>query len=316
MEKKISLIVPCYNEAANISDFYEEVKKYLDIIEEDYELLFIDDGSYDETLNEIKKIMELDDSVHYLSFSRNFGKEASMYAGFKHATGDYVAVIDADLQDPPELIPEMVSILKKGEYDSVATRRTSRSGEPIIRSFFSSMFYKVINRITDVEIISGARDYRLMTRPMVDAILTIGEKNRFSKGIFGWIGFRTYWLPYENVERNAGKTKWSFQKLVKYAINGITNYSEVPLAIASWLGVIFSILGFLAVAFIITRKIIFGDPVAGWASIVSIIIFIGGVQLFCLGIIGKYLAKVYLETKERPLYIVSESNIDGYNKEW
>ena len=249
-----------------------------------------------------------DANVKYLSFSRNFGKEAAMYAGFCNATGDYVAVMDADLQDPPALLPKMIEILNTEEYDSVATRRVSRIGEPPIRSFFARQFYKIINKISDADVVDGARDFRLMRRSMVEAIVGMQEYNRFSKGIFGWIGFRTYWLPYENVERVAGETKWSFWKLLKYAIEGIINFSQVPLSIASWLGLFATLVSFIAIIFVVARRLLFGDPVAGWASTICIIVFIGGIQLMSLGIMGQYIAKTYMETKHRSHYIISETN--------
>ena len=256
----------------------------------------------------LKDLAERDEHVTYLSFSRNFGKEAAMYAGFTNARGDYVAVMDADMQDPPALLPQMLALLTSGEYDSVATRRVNREGEPPIRSWFARQFYRIINRISDADIVDGARDFRLMKREMVDAIAEMGEYNRFSKGIFGWIGFRTYWLPYENVNRVAGETKWNFWKLLKYAIDGIINFSQAPLAVASWFGMGMTLLSFIAVIFIVVRKLVFGDPVTGWASTACIITFIGGVQLFCMGIMGQYIAKTYMEVKQRPHYIVAESN--------
>lgn len=308
MKKTMSLIVPCFNEAEALPFFYKKITDVCSETEEDYEVLFIDDGSTDDTLNIIKDLASKDPHICYFSFSRNFGKEAAMYAGFCNARGDYVTVIDADMQDPPELIPKMLEVLRTGEYDSVATRRESRTGEPRARSFFARLFYKVINKISDIDIVDGARDFRMMNRKMVDAVVSIGESNRFSKGLFGWIGFKTLWISYDNAERVAGKTKWSFRKLSRYAVDGMIDFSEVPLALSSWLGIVFSIIGFFAVLFIIVRKIIFGDPVAGWASTASIIVFIGGVQLFCLGIMGKYLSKIYIETKQRPHYIISETN--------
>lgn len=310
MRRLLSLIIPCHNESEVLPEFYREIKGICDSIEYDYELLFIDDGSNDSTLAILEEFSEKDPHVLFYSFSRNFGKESAMYAGFCNAKRDYVAVIDADLQDPPQLIPKMLEILESGEYDSVATRRITRSGEPMIRSVFARLFYRIINRISDVEIADGARDFRMMNRTMVDSIIRISENNRFSKGIFGWIGFRTSWLEYDNVQRKAGDSKWSFWKLFKYATDGIINFSEIPLAISSWLGIVFSIVGFIAVVFIVIRKLIIGDPVAGWASTASIIVFMGGIQLFCLGIIGKYLAKVYVETKRRPNYIIAKSNTD------
>lgn len=310
----VSLIVPCYNEQDNVKAFYEKVNEVFQELPYDLEILYVDDGSKDETLERIKEIADKDDQVNYLAFSRNFGKEAAMYAGFCNVTGDFVAVMDVDLQDPPELLPEMLSLLSEGEYDSVATRRVNRIGEPPIRSFFARAFYRLINRISDIDVVDGARDYRMMKRPMVDAIVAMGERNRFSKGIFGWIGFRTYWMPYENVERVVGETKWSFWKLFQYAVDGIISFSQTPLSVASWSGVLMTIFAFFILLFLVIRRLIFGDPVAGWASTVCIIIFIGGIQLFCLGIIGQYLAKTYVETKQRPHFIVKESNRDDILK--
>lgn len=304
----ISIIVPCFNEQEALPLFYAEAKRVLTEMDRPYELIFVNDGSKDATLHILRELSERDSAVRYLSFSRNFGKEAAMYAGFRHAAGDYVAVMDADLQDPPALLPEMLSILESGEYDSVATRRTDRKGEPSLRSWFARRFYELINRFSDADVVDGARDFRLMKREMADAIVAMGEFNRFSKGIYGWIGFRTYWLPYENVERVAGETKWSFWKLFKYAIDGIINFSSAPLSIASWGGVCMTFVSFLLLAFIVVRKLAFGDPVAGWASTVCVIIFIGGVQLFCLGIMGQYIARIYMETKRRPHYIIAESS--------
>lgn len=309
MMKKVSLIVPCYNEAQALPLFYDAVCSVAkDLSDYEFDLLLINDGSKDETLNIMRQLAENDKRVHYLSFSRNFGKEAAMYAGFCNADGDYVAVMDADMQDPPELLPQMLSILETGEYDSVATRRVTRDGEPPIRSFFARMFYKIINSISDADIVDGARDFRLMRKEMVEAIVAMCEYNRFSKGIFGWIGFKTKWLPYKNVERVAGETKWSFFKLFKYSIDGIVNFSQAPLSIASLMGFIMTIVAFLALVFVFVRRLLFGDPVAGWASTICIILFIGGIQLLCMGIIGQYLAKTYLEVKRRPHYIVSETN--------
>ena len=304
----ISLIVPCYNEQEALPIFYEESTKVLAGMDCEYEFLFVNDGSKDATLSILKDLAERDEHVTYLSFSRNFGKEAAMYAGFTNAKGDYVAVMDADMQDPPALLPQMLALLTSGEYDSVATRRVNREGEPPIRSWFARKFYQIINRISDADIVDGARDFRLMKREMVDAIVEMGEYNRFSKGIFGWIGFRTYWLPYKNVERVAGETKWNFWKLFKYAVSGIINFSQVPLTIASWFGTAMTGFSFLTLLTIIIRKLIFDDPVQGWASIICVIIFIGGLQLFCLGIMGQYIAKTYMEVKHRPHYIISESN--------
>jgi len=305
----ISIIVPCYNEQEALPIFYSEVTKVLQGMDHEYELIFVNDGSKDSTLQILRELGTEDIHVRYLSFSRNFGKEAAMYAGFCHAHGDFVAVMDADMQDPPALLPEMMMILESGEYDSVATRRVSRKGEPPIRSWFARRFYELINRISDADIVDGARDFRLMKRDMVDAIVSMSEYNRFSKGIFGWIGYKTYWMEYENVERVAGETKWNFWKLFKYAIDGIINFSQVPLSIASWFGLGMTAVAFLMTVFVFVRKLMFGDPVAGWASMVCIIIFIGGIQLFCLGIMGQYIAKTYMETKKRPHYILAETNI-------
>ena len=308
-KEKISIVVPCYNEEEAIPYFYKELTSVFEKLKSfDYELIMVDDGSNDKTLKVIKKYAEKDNKTKYYSFSRNFGKEAAMYAGFCNASGDFVAVMDADMQDPPSLLPKMIEILKSGEYDSVATRRVNRNGEPPIRSWFSKKFYKIINRISDADIVDGARDFRLMKKSMVKAIVAMQENNRFSKGIFGWIGFKTYWLPFENVERVAGETKWNFWKLFKYALDGIVNFSEVPLSIASGFGIIMTFLSFAFMIFIIIRRIFFGDPVAGWASTICVIIFIGGVQLFSIGIMGQYVAKNYTESKKRPHYIISETN--------
>lgn len=307
---KLSLIVPCYNEEESLPILYAETIRTVTSIGCDYELLFIDDGSSDNTLSVLEGIAKEDKNVIYMSFSRNFGKEAAMYAGFCNASGDYVAVMDADMQDPPSLLPKMLEILESGEYDSVATRRISRKGEPKIRSWFAKAFYKIINKISDADVVDGARDFRLMKREMVDAIVSMCEYNRFSKGIFGWVGFKTYWLPYENVERVAGKTKWNFFKLFKYSIDGIINFSQTPLNISSWFGILMTIVSFIALLFIVIRRIVFGDAVQGWASIVCIVIFVGGVQLLCLGIMGQYIAKMYMETKNRPHYIIAKTNKD------
>lgn len=313
--KKISLIIPCYNEESCLLAFDREMEKVVKQMKEyKFEIFYINDGSADHTLELMRHLSKKRDYVRYLSFSRNFGKEAAMYAGFCNVTGDYVAVMDVDLQDPPELLPEMVKLLETGEYDSVATYRVDREGESSIRSFFAKAFYKVINKISDTDIIDGARDYRLMKREMTDVIVQIGEQNRFSKGIFGWIGFRTYWYPYKNVERKAGDTKWSFWRLLKYSVNGIASFSQIPLTIASWMGVICTGISMLAILLIIVRKLLFGDAVQGWASNMCVTIFIGGIQLFCLGIIGQYIGKIYTEVKKRPHYIVNECSDDHMNK--
>ena len=304
----LSVIVPCYNEEENVKYFYEELMKNQPFFSEkklDVEVIYVDDGSKDKTVEEVKKLKEKADHVHLISFSRNFGKEAGIYAGFQKAKGDYVVMMDADLQDPPSLLPEMFSYIEQG-YDSVATRRVSRKGEPPIRSFFARMFYKIMNKISQTDIVDGARDYRLMTRQVVDAILSMCEYNRFSKGIFGWVGFETKWLEYENVERVHGETKWNFWKLFLYSIEGITAFSTAPLAIASFTGVLFCLIAFVAIIFIIVRTMIWGDPVGGWPSLVCIICLVSGVQLLCLGIVGQYLSKTYMEVKQRPIYLVKE----------
>lgn len=306
--KKVSLIVPCFNEQEALPIFYKEATTVAKKMNYEYELLFINDGSKDNTLTVLKELASEDPNVKYISFSRNFGKEAAMYAGFCNVDGDYVAVMDADMQDPPSLLPEMLKILETGEYDSIATRRVSREGEPPIRSWFARRFYALINKISDADIVDGARDFRLMRRDMVEAIVEMGEMNRFSKGIFGWIGFKTYWMPFKNVERVAGETKWNFWKLFKYAVDGIINFSEVPLSIASWIGMGMTLISFIMMLVVIIKRVIFGDPVAGWASTMCVIVFIGGVQLFCMGIMGQYIAKTYIETKHRPHYIIAESN--------
>lgn len=304
--EKISLVVPCYDEEESIKIFYNEVLKYEKQIDAEIEFCFVDDGSKDHTLEIFRMLREKDKRVHYVSFSRNFGKESGLLAGLELATGDYVATMDVDLQDPPYLLPEMYKAVKEEGYDCVATRRSTRKGEPPIRSFFARTFYHLINKMSTTEIVDGARDYRFMTRQMVDAVIADGEYNRFSKGIFSWVGFKTKWISYENIERSAGKTKWSFWKLFKYAIEGILAYSTVPLSFASFLGVILFLISIVSLIFIIVRRLIFGDPVAGWASIVSILLLIGGIVMLCLGIIGLYVSKIYLETKKRQIYIIKE----------
>lgn len=311
MMEKVSLVVPCYNEEEVLPYFYEEfcrvAKQLSDYI---VEVIFIDDGSKDQTLSVVKKFSEKDARVKYLSFSRNFGKEAAIYAGFQYADGEYVAMLDADLQDPPSLLPKMLQAIKEEGYDSVATRRVSRKGEPPVRSFFARCFYKLMNKISTAEIMDGARDYRLMTRQFKDAILEISEYNRFSKGIFGWVGFKTKWIEFENVERKAGETKWSFWKLFKYSLEGIIGFSTAPLAMVSMLGVGVCMIAFLFLLFILVKTICFGDPVAGWPSMACIILMLGGIQLLCMGILGMYLSKTYLETKKRPIYICGETNLN------
>lgn len=304
----LSIIVPCYNEEENVAYFYDELMKNSDFFKEnhlDIEIIYVDDGSKDRTVEEVKLLHQRDERVRLVSFSRNFGKEAGIYAGLKKARGDYAVMMDADLQDPPSLLPEMFSYIKNG-YDSVATRRVTRKGEPPIRSFFARMFYKIMNKISETDIVDGARDYRLMTRQVVDSILSMGEYNRFSKGIFGWVGYQTKWVEFENVERVHGETKWNFWKLFLYSIEGITAFSTLPLAISSFIGVLFCIFAFIAIIFIIIKTLMFGDPVGGWPSMVCIIFLVSGVQLFCIGIVGQYLSKTYMEVKHRPLYLVKE----------
>lgn len=315
-DQKLSVVVPCFNEEESLPLFLKELSSVVKTMESKYslavEVVLVDDGSTDRTLDVMKEQANAHDSlaIKWISFSRNFGKEAGLLAGLQHATGDYVATMDADMQDPPSLLPQMYEILQTEDYDNVATRRTTRQGEPPIRSFFARMFYRLINRISKTEIVDGARDFRLMRRPMVDAILSMPEYNRFSKGIYGWVGFKTKWLPYVNVNRIAGETKWNFFSLLLYSIDGIVAFSTVPLSIASVMGTVFCIVAFVALIFIFFRALLFGDAVQGWPSLACIIIFIGGIQLLCLGIMGQYLAKTYLETKNRPPYIVKESNID------
>ncbi len=307
----LSLVVPCYNEEEAAPLFYQAVQPVAAQLEPlQLEILFVDDGSKDGTLEVLKRLHAQDKRVRYLSFSRNFGKEAAMFAGLQASRGDYVAIMDADLQDPPSLLLDMVKGIEEEGYDCVATRRVSRKGEPPIRSFFARAFYRIIRRISRADIVDGARDYRLMTRKMVDAILQMQEYNRFSKGIFGWVGFRTKWLEYENVERAAGETKWSFWKLFLYSLDGIAAFSTVPLAISSVVGFLFCIIAFIMVCVIVLKTLIWGDPVSGWPSLACIIVFVSGVQLFCIGILGQYLAKTYLETKKRPIYIIRETEDD------
>ena len=307
---KISIIVPCFNEEEVLPLFCEEISKVISSMKEcEFEVLFVNDGSSDGTLNLLKGFTEKDEKMKFVSFSRNFGKEAAIYAGLQNATGDFVVLMDADLQDPPELIPEMYKMLKEDDVDCVGTRRVTRKGEPVIRSFFARMFYRIINKLAKINIVDGARDFRMMKRNMVDAILEVSEVNRFSKGIFSWVGFETKWIPYENINRAAGKTKWSFWSLFRYSIEGIVGYSTMPLTFAALLGILFCFIAFIMVCVIVVRTLMWGDSTAGWPSLVCIICFIGGIQLFCIGILGEYLAKTYLESKNRPIYIVKEKNI-------
>lgn len=306
----ISIIVPCYNEQESLAYFYDEIVSVMNKMEEySFEIIGVSDGSKDNTQQILKEISQRDNRVKYIVFSRNFGKEAAIYAGLEKSSGDYVAIMDADLQDPPYLLPEMMEEIKNG-YDSVATRRVTRKGEPKIRSFFASKFYQIMNKISNTDIVDGARDYRLMTRQFVNSILELSEYNRFSKGLFGWVGYETKWIEFENVERVAGETKWSFWKLLLYSIEGIVAFSTAPLAIAAIMGVVFCIIAFIFIILIIIRTSIFGDPVSGWPSTICIMLLLGGIQLLCVGILGEYLAKTYLETKHRPIYICKETNID------
>ncbi len=313
--EKISVIVPCYNEEESLPLFYPEIKKVRDTLPEyAFEYILVDDGSKDRTMEIMRELAEKDEEIRYLSFSRNFGKESAMYAGLKNASGDYVVLMDADLQHPPALLPEMLKGIKEEGYDSVATRRVDRQGEPPIRSFFARQFYKLMNKISQTELVDGAQDYRMMTRQFVDSLLELSEYNRFSKGLFGWVGYKTKWLPHENTERVAGETKWSFWNLLKYSIDGIVAFSTAPLAIAMVIGILFACLAFIMVIFIVVRTLIFGDPVAGWPTMACLILLIGGVQLICIGILGTYLSKTYLEVKKRPIYVAKETNLQKGGK--
>ncbi|WP_414841921.1 glycosyltransferase family 2 protein [Enterococcus saccharolyticus] len=304
----LSIIVPCYNEEESLPLFINEVEKVAVNIEHKLEYIFVNDGSKDQTLQVLRNLhKQMPDKVRYISFSKNFGKEAGLYAGLQAAKGDLITVMDADLQDPPELLPQMIKMIEESDIDCVGTRRADRQGEPPIRSFFAKMFYKLVNKFGDTEMVDGARDFRLMTRQMVDAILEVTEYNRFSKGIFSWVGFKTEYLSYENRERVAGETSWSFWSLFKYSIDGIVNFSDAPLTIASVIGAISCIGAGIALLFIVFRALIFGDHTEGWPSLVSIILFVSGIQLLCIGIIGKYIGKIFLETKKRPIYIVKET---------
>ena len=304
---KISIIVPCYNEEEAIKIFYDKITEVSSRVEADFEYIFVNDGSKDKTLEIVREYAKMDSRVRYISFSRNFGKEAAMYAGLQASEGDYVAIMDVDLQDPPDLIPEMYNTLLEKEYDCVATKRKTRKGENPIISFFSRLFYKIINKMTKTEIVDGARDYRLMTRQMVNSILEVTEYNRFSKGIFSWVGFNTKWIAYDNIERSAGKTKWNFWKLFLYALDGITAFSTAPLMVSTLAGILFCLLAFVMIVLIIVRTCLYGDPVSGWPSLVCIVLFVSGVQLFCLGIMGQYMSKEYMEIKNRPIYIIKET---------
>lgn len=307
--KKISIIVPCYNEEETIPFFYEEINKVTKEIKHTFEIIFVNDGSNDKTLEIIKKLSKNDKKIKYIDFSRNFGKESAMYAGLEFSSGDYVTIMDADLQHPPALLKEMIKSIEEENYDCVATRRISRKGEPPIRSFFAKMFYKIINKMSKIEMVDNAMDYRLMTRQVVNSILELKEYNRYTKGLFSFVGYKTKWIDYENINRVAGETKWSFWKLLIYAIEGIVSFTTAPLTIAAIIGIIFCLIAFIMIIVIVVKTLCFGDPVDGWPSLACIIFFVSGVQLFCLGIIGEYLAKTYLETKKRPIYIVKETNL-------
>ena len=310
-KEKISIIVSCYNEEQTIPLFYKEIKKVTKKMDNlEFELIFVNDGSKDRTVSIIKNLLKKDETIRFISFSRNFGKEAAMYAGLEYSTGDYVTLMDADLQDPPHLLPKMYRIIKEENYDCVGTRRVSRKGEPPIRSFLARCFYKIINKMSKIEMVDGARDYRLMSRKMVDAIVSLKEYNRYSKGLFSFVGFDTKWIEYENVERVAGETKWSIWKLFKYAVEGIVAFTTLPLAISTILGLVICLIAFLAIVVIIVKTLIFGDPVSGWPSTICIILFTSGIQLLCMGVMGQYLSKTYLETKKRPIYIVKETDQD------
>lgn len=315
--EKISVVVSCYNEEKALPLFYEEMervrkKDFEGIVE--FEYIFVNDGSKDNTLKIIKELNRKDPKVRYISFSRNFGKEAAMYAGLEAAEGDYVTLMDADLQDPPALLKQMYDTIKNEGYDSVGTRRVTRKGEPPIRSFFARIFYKIINKMSNIEMVDGARDYRLMKRQVVDSIISLKEYNRYSKGLFSFVGFDTKWIEYENVERVAGETKWSFWKLFKYALEGITAFSTTPLIFSSIIGLIFCLIAFIATIFIIVKTLVYGDPTPGWPSMACIIVFVSGIQLFTIGIIGQYLSKTYLEVKKRPIYIIKETEKDYTKK--
>ena len=306
----ISVVVPCYNEQGALPFYYDKMKEVMALLPElSFEIIIVDDGSTDGTLEATKQLAKSDERIRYISFSRNFGKEAAMYAGLKNASGKYTAIMDADLQDPPEMLPEMYRVITEEGYDAVGTRRVTRKGEPPVRSFFARKFYKIMSRISKANMVDGARDYRLMNRKYVDALLSLGEYNRFSKGLFGWVGFKVKWLEFENVNRIAGETKWSFGQLFLYSLDGIVAFSNVPLYMASIAGIGSFIAAIAAMIFIIVRRLVFGDPVAGWASTVVIILFIGGIQLLSIGILGLYLSKLYLEAKNRPIYLLDETNI-------
>lgn len=304
----LSIVVPCFNEEESVPIFFKEIKKVL--ADHNFEILYVNDGSSDNTLESIKSLSGENPNVKYISFSRNFGKESAIYAGLKNASGDLVCVMDADLQHPPELLSEMIETISSEDCDIVAARRVSRKGEPAIKSFFARLFYRLFNRMSEIELMDGATDYRIMTRQVVDSVLQLSEYNRFSKGLFQWVGFNTKWIEYENVERTAGETTWSFWGLVKYSIEGIVAFTTIPLSISTLLGTIFSIIAFIYMIFIIAKYLLYSDPVQGFATIMCVILLLGGIQLLSIGVLGKYLEKTYIETKNRPIFIVKESNID------
>ena len=306
----LSLVVPCFNEEKSIILFFDEIYNVLNELDMDWEIIFVNDGSRDNTLAIIKDLSNKFKSIKYISFSRNFGKEAALYAGLNKSKGDHVVVIDVDLQDPPSLLPEMLNIIKTEDYDIVATRRVSRKGEPFIRSIFARLFYKFINSFSEIHLVDGARDYRLMTRQVIDSILELDEYNRFSKGLFEWVGFKTKWIEYENIERAVGETSWSFWSLFRYSIDAIVSFSTIPLSISTFFGIVFSLMSFILIIIIVIKNIFFNNPVPGWPSTICIILLIGGIQLFSIGILGKYLEKTYIEIKNRPIYIIKETNIE------
>lgn len=312
----LSVIIPCYNEEDNINPFFDEMEKVRHRIQDDtdLELVFVDDGSSDRTFDLIYALSKVHPFVKYVRFSRNFGKEAAMLAGLENALGDYVVLIDADLQDPPSLIPEMLDLIRGGEYDRIATRRVDRTGEPPIRSFLAKMFYKIINKISNVRIMDGARDFSMMSRRMVNSILSLKERTRFTKGLFEWAGFRTHWISFNNHQRNDGKTKWSLFKLFRYSIEGIVSFSSLPLVISSVIGLMLFLLSIIMIIAIIVKKVFFGDPVEGWPSLACIILFVSGLQQMCIGVLGSYLSRVFIETKQRPIYVVMDSNTEEHKR--
>lgn len=309
-KKQISVIIPCWNEEEAIPIYYQNMCPVMEKTDADFELIFVDDGSSDRTVSVIQELAGRDSRCRYLSFSRNFGKEAAIYAGLQHAAGDYAVVMDVDMQDPPQLLPQMYRAVLEEGYDSAAACRSTRTGEPKIRSFLSDSFYRFMNKISKTQMVRGARDYRIMSRKMADAVLQMSEYNRFSKGIFSWVGFRTKWIAYENAERSAGNTKWNIGRLFRYSLDGITGFSAAPLSMASVLGVAFCLFSFAMIVFLVIRTLVWGDPTPGWPSVVCIIFLVSGIQLLCIGIMGEYLSKTYMETKHRPLYILRSSSYE------